>query len=93
MNIASGLIISSLFRQVRDSVIFDFKDKFWGKVKRENVADSPTAEFRATKLVKVWDKTLQCGVLLEIEPLIADPRPTEFQKEFFLHISTTFCDY
>ena len=93
MNIAIGLTVSSLFSRMKDKIIYHSKHPFWGKIVVEKLADSPTPEFKAAKLLTVWDKTIKWGVLLEIDQTIADPQPTAFQKMRYLHITENLDAY
>ena len=86
MKIGMDLNRRNLVRKVKDELTYHSKDKFWGKMVMERLSDSPSPEFRVTKMVTLWDKTFTWGVMLEIEPIVADPKPTEYQKERYLYI-------
>ena len=76
----------NLVRKVNDELNYHSKDKFWGKLVIERLADSPLPMFRSMKMVTLWDKIFTWGVMLDIEPIVADPKPTADQKERYLYI-------
>ena len=86
LKISMELTRRNLVRKAKDELTYHSKDKFWGKLVIERLADSPLPMFRSMKMVTLWDKTFTWGVMLDIEPIVADPKPTADQKERYLYI-------
>ena len=72
------------------NMMYKSKINFWGTLKMQDFQGYPNPVFDTTKQVQIWRRTFKWRILLEIEPLVYDPKPLPFQKEFYLKAVAQF---
>ena len=72
------------------NMLYKSKNNFWGELKIQDFQGYPNPVFDTTRQVRIWKRTFKWRVLLEIEPLVYDPKPLFFQKEFYLKVVAQF---
>ncbi|MBL7813732.1 MAG: hypothetical protein JNL70_01915 [Saprospiraceae bacterium] len=90
MGAITGVIISILVARWSYQILYVSKFNFWGRVEFQNFYDCDYPVFDTFKQVTIWKRTFKWRILLEIEPLVFEPKPTHFQKTFYLQIVDCF---
>ncbi len=79
-----GMLVIALLAKWSYSMLYMSKNDFWGSMEMQDFQGYDSPVFDTTKQVRIWRRTFKWRILLEIEPLIFDPKPTPFQKTFYL---------
>ena len=85
-----GILLSLILAKWSYNILYVSKNKFWGRLEFQNFYDCNYPVFDTYKQVRIWNQTFRWRVLLEIEPLVYDPKPTPFQKDFYLQVVERF---
>ena len=85
-----GILVLALLSNWSYNMLYKSKNNFWGTLETQDFQGYPHPVFDTIKQVQIWRRTFKWRVLLEIEPLIYAPKPTLFQKEFYLKVVEQF---
>ncbi len=85
-----GMLVIALLAKWSYSMLYTAKNDFWGSMGMQEFQGYDSPVFDVSRQVKIWRRTFKWRVLLEIEPLIYDPKPTHFQKAFYLKVVEQF---
>ena len=85
-----GMLVIALLAKWSYRMMYISKNDFWGSMEIQEFQGYDSSVFDVTREVRIWRRTFKWRVLLEIEPLIYDPKPTPFQKTFYLKVVEQF---
>ncbi len=85
-----AVLVLALLSNWSYNMLYRSKNNFWGVVELKDFHGYPSPVFDTIKQVRIWKRTFKWRILLEIEPLVYDPKPLPLQKDFYLKVVEQF---